>query len=141
MKSEITLRVLREDKLSSIEELWAAYPRTMDKGLLVIANYTACVYLYCPSTTLVIDSRTLYPYIEIDNYTIVILSTEEVIIKKRGVSLLFSSHKALEFLWQLRDKNLYSSTIYEILKEVLPRLLQTTFIIKKVDDYLTIEYY
>lgn len=113
----------------------------MDKGLLVIANYIACMYLYCPSTTLEIDFKTLYPYIEIDNYTIDILSTEEVIIKKRGVSLLFSSHKALEFLWQLRDKDLYSSTIYEILKEVLPSLLQTTFIIKKIDDHLTIEYY
>lgn len=140
MNSEIKLIVLRDTNLSSVEEIQEIHPTTKKRDLLVLANFLCSIALNCPTKFLRIGIFEDYPYADLDNYTVYILNTTEVEIEKGSLNFKTSIPKAMDFLWQQKTNYLYSASTYATLAIVLPRLVETYFLITKDGNTLTILY-
>lgn len=140
MNSEIKLIVLRDTNLSSVEEIQEIHSITKKRDLLVLANFLCSIALNCPTKFLRIGIFDDYPYVDLDNYTVYMLNTTEVEIEKGGLNFKTTIPKAMDFLWQQKTDYPYSASTYATLVIVLPRLLETYFLITKDGNTLTILY-
>lgn len=140
MIEDIELDIRRSGKTSSVEEIQEIHPTTKKRDLLVLANFLCSIALNCPTKFLRIGIFDDYPFADLDNYTVYMLNTTEVEIEKGGLNFKTTIPKAIDFLWQQKTDYPYSTSTYATLAIVLPRLLETYFLITKDGNTLTILY-
>lgn len=141
MRQKINTRFLRNGTLSSFQELYDTYPITQDSDLVEVANFITRIPLVCPSRSLFIGARRPYPYIELDSYILNILRPTKVEIIRCNRLFITNTQKALDILKQAKSAYPYSFTTSKLIELVVPRLIGTNFLIRKVDNSMTIEYH
>lgn len=142
MKPRISIDFICGNEPSSLGELFQTCPETKEKDLIDIANFISLAVRVCPTMHFVICSQKDYPpYLELDNYTILQLTNREVVIKKASMEIITSMKKAIEILLQVKPDHPNLNFVANTLRIILPKLIERTFFIRKINNSVIIDYY
>lgn len=140
MNTKLNLEVTRQGKPSSIAELNKLYPISKNQELKEITNFLSLMSLVCPTKVFKIFAQRPHIHAVADNYLIDFLDATRVKIMKGNAMFTTSPHRALEFLSHSKTGYPYSREVVQVLDSVIPRLIETNFLLIKKDDSIEISY-